>query len=88
MNTLIVPYAATAISISGRVMFMYLLYTNKSRNTYSLLFCIINMVSSALWITYSNTIDDTPLLVRGSSDLVLFTISSVYIVRNKMTAIE
>ena len=65
-------------------MFMHLLYTNKSRNTYSLLFCIINMVSSALWITYSSMIDDTPLLIRGSSDLVLFTVSGGYILRNKM----
>lgn len=85
---LIVPYTATAISISGRIMFMYLLYTNKSRNTYSLLFCIINMISSALWISYSNMIDDAPLLIRGSSDLVLFTISSGYIVRNKMIPLQ
>lgn len=81
---IIIPYTATATSIFGRIMFMYLLYTNKSRNTYSLIFCILNMVSSALWITYSTMIGDTPLLIRGSSDLVLFTISGGYIVRNKM----
>ena len=63
---------------------MFILYTNKSRNTYSLIFCILNMVSSALWITYSTMIGDTPLLIRGSSDLVLFTTSGGYIVRNKM----
>jgi len=85
-SNLVIPYTATAISISGRIMFMYLLYTNKSRNTYSLLFCLLNMVSSSLWITYSMMIDDTPLLIRGSSDLILFTISGGYIVRNKMRA--
>jgi hypothetical protein len=65
-------------------MFMYLLYTNKSKNTYSLVFCLLNMISSGLWISYATMIEDTPLLVRGSSDIVLFTISSGYIVRNKL----
>ncbi len=27
---------------------------------------------------------DTPLLVRGSSDLVLFTISAIYIIHNRL----
>ena len=31
---------------------------------------------------------DTPLLVRGSSDLLLFTISSSYIIYNRMYNIE
>ena len=70
---LIIAYSATAISISGRFIFMYLLYTKKSTNTYSLVFSILNMVSSSLWITYGQMITDMPLLVRGSSDLVLFS---------------
>jgi hypothetical protein len=70
---LIIAYSATAISISGRFIFMYLLYTKKSTNTYSLVFSILHMVSSSLWITYGQMITDMPLLVRGSSDLVLFS---------------
>ena len=37
MNELIViPYTATSISIVARIIFMYLLYTKKSTNIYSL----------------------------------------------------
>ena len=82
-NELITAYSATIISISGRFIFMYLLYTKKSTNTYSLIFSIINVISSSLWIYYSQMISDMPLLVRGSSDLVLFTISAIYITYNR-----
>ena len=79
----IIAYSATAISISGRFIFMYLLYTKKSTNPYSLIFSIMNIVSSSLWITYSSIIIDTPLLIRGSSDLLLFSISAIYILSNR-----
>jgi uncharacterized protein with PQ loop repeat len=80
---LVIAYSATSISILGRLVFMYLLYTKKSINLYSLIFCIMNIVSSSLWITYSQLITDTPLLVRGSSDLLLFIISASYILYNR-----
>lgn len=83
-NELVTAYSATVISISGRFIFMYLLYTKKSTNSYSLLFSIMNIVSSLLWITYSQMISDMPLLIRGSSDLLLFTISAVYIISNRL----
>jgi hypothetical protein len=44
----------------------------------------MNIVSSSLWITYSNIIIDTPLLIRGSSDLLLFSISAIYILSNRI----
>ncbi len=81
----IIAYSATAISISGRFIFMYLLYSKKSTNPYSLLFSIMNMVSSSLWIVYSQMVSDTPLFIRGSSDLFLFSISTVYIISNRLT---
>ena len=60
-----------------------LLYSKKSTNLYSLTFSLLN-----LWITYSqmilDMILDMPLLVRGSSDLLLFSISSSYIIYNRM----
>ena len=83
-NELVIAYTATVISISGRFIFMYLLYTKKSTNLYSLLFSIMNLVSSSLWITYSQMISDMPLLIRGSSDLLLFSISTVYIISNRL----
>jgi uncharacterized protein with PQ loop repeat len=83
MKEEIVAYTATTISTLGRFVFMYLLYTKKSTNPYSLLFSVMNIVSSSLWILYSQMILDKPLLVRGSSDLILFTISTLYILRNR-----
>ncbi len=82
-DELIIAYTATSISISGRLVFMYLLYTKKSTNPISLLFSVMNIVSSALWIVYSQLVADTPLLVRGSSDLIFFTISASYILYNR-----
>ena len=82
-NELVIAYSATFISVSGRFIFMYLLYTKKSTNPYSLIFSIMNIFSSSLWITYSQMTSDTPLLVRGSSDIVLFSISTVYIIYNR-----
>ena len=79
-----IAYSATSISIVGRLIFMYLLYSKKSTNLYSLIFSLLNLVSSSLWITYSQMVLDTPLLVRGSSDLVLFFISSSYIMYNRI----
>ena len=84
MTELITAYSATAISVSGRFIFMYLLYTKKSTNPYSLIFSMMNMISSSLWISYSQMKSDMPLLIRGSSDLVLFTISTIYIMYNRL----
>jgi len=83
-NRLVIAYSATVISISGRFIFLYLLYTKKSTNPYSLLFSIMNIVSSSLWIIYSQMLSDTPLLVRGSTDLILFSISTFYIIYNRI----
>jgi hypothetical protein len=44
----------------------------------------MNMVSSSLWITYSEMKSDLPLLIRGSSDLLLFSISTAYIISNRL----
>jgi hypothetical protein len=44
----------------------------------------MNIISSSLWIKYSQIISDIPLLVRGSSDLLLFTISAIYIISNRL----
>ena len=46
---------------------MYLLYTRKSTNPYSLLFCLINICSSSLWIIYGYIVLDTSILVISFS---------------------
>ena len=80
----IIPYTATSLSVVGRFIFMFLLYKNKSTNSLSLLFCILSIFSSAMWIYYSMKVNDTPMIMRSSTELSLLTLSSIYIIRNKM----
>ncbi len=80
----VIPYTATSISVVGRGIFMYILFKNKSTNTFSLIFCLLSMISSMMWIYYSVETQDTPLVVRGSIELGLLTTSAAYIVRNKV----
>ena len=80
----IIPYTATSLSIVGRFIFMFLLYKNKSTNSLSLLFCILSIFSSSMWIYYSYDKEDLPMIVRSSIDLSLLTISATYIIRNKV----
>ena len=83
-NLKILPYTATSLSVIGRFIFMYLLYKNKSTNSLSLIFCIISICSSSMWIYYSIINNDLPMIVRSSTELTLLSISSIYIIRNKL----
>ena len=83
-NMVVIPYTATSVSLIARVIFMYLLYTKKSTNIFSLTFCILNIISSGMWIYYSYDKNDTPMIVRSSLDVSLLTVSAIYIVRNKV----
>ena len=80
----ILPYTAISLSIVGRFIFMFLLYKNKSTNSLSLLFCILNICSSSMWVYYSLSMGDFPLIIRSSTELSLLTLSSVYIIHNKI----
>jgi uncharacterized protein with PQ loop repeat len=78
------PYTAISISIIARLIFMYLLYTKRSTNNLSLLFCILNICSSSMWVYYSSLEHDRPLIIRSSTEIVLLTCSAIYIIRNKI----
>lgn len=78
------PYTATSISVLGRFIFMFLLYKNKSTNSLSLLFCLLSISSSSMWIYYSVENKDLPMIIRSSSEITLLTISAIYIIRNKI----
>ena len=80
----IIPYTATSLSIIGRFIFMFILYKNKSTNSLSLLFCILSIISSGMWISYSVSTKDNPLVFRSSTELSLLTLSAIYIIRNKI----
>ena len=83
-NIEVLPYTAVSISIIARFIFMFLLYKNKSTNNLSLLFCILNILSSGMWICYSVQKNDTPMICRSSTEITLLFISSVYIIKNKI----
>jgi uncharacterized protein with PQ loop repeat len=78
------PYTATSISVVGRFIFMFLLYKNKSTNSLSLIFCILSISSSGMWLYYSFRNKDLPMITRSSIEILLLTISSIYIVKNKI----
>jgi uncharacterized protein with PQ loop repeat len=78
------PYTAITVSILARFIFLYLLYKNKSRNNYSLIFCIMNIGSSSLWMVYSVYHDDIAMMARSGTEIGLLMVSTLYIVRNKM----
>ena len=78
------PYTATSISVVGRFIFMFLIYKNKSTNSLSLLFCILSISSSTMWLYYSIINEDTPMITRSSTEILLLTISSIYIIKNKI----
>ena len=78
------PYTATSLSVIGRVIFMFLLYKNKSTNSLSLLFCMLSISSSSMWIYYSAMNKDMPMIIRSSTEISLLTISAIYIIRNKL----
>ncbi len=80
----IIPYTATSLSVVGRFIFMFLLYRNKSTNSLSLLFCILSIFSSGMWVYYSVKLNDLPMILRSSIEITLLTISSIYIIRNKI----
>lgn len=79
----IIPYTAMSISVIGRLIFMFLLYKNKSANSLSLLFCILGICSSSMWMYYSSQLNDLPMIFRSLIEITLLTISSIYIIRNK-----
>ena len=84
MNNESIPYTATSLSVVGRFIFMFLLYKNKSTNSLSLLFCILSITSSSMWVYYSVKNKDTAMIVRSSTEISLLTISAIYIIRNKI----
>ena len=79
-----IPYTAISLSVVGRFIFMYLLYKNKSTNSLSLLFCLLNICSSSMWVYYSVQTQDVPMIFRSSTEITLLVLSSIYIIRNKI----
>jgi len=82
-DLIILPYTAVCFSMIARLIFMYLLYTKKSTNIYSLTFCGLSIISSSIWIPYGIRVGDTPIIVRSGVEIILLSVSGVYILRNR-----
>ena len=82
----VLPYTAVSFSVVARLIFMYLLYTKKSTNVYSLTFCCLSVLSSSIWIPYGIIVDDTPIIVRSGVEILLLSLSGLYIIRNRCKA--
>jgi lipid-A-disaccharide synthase-like uncharacterized protein len=83
MELVLLPYTAVGFSIVARFIFMYLLYTKKSTNVYSLAFCGLSVLSSSIWIPYGIRVGDTPIVVRSGVEILLLSVSGLYIIRNR-----
>jgi len=83
MELIILPYTAVGFSIIARFIFMYLLYTKKSTNIYSLIFCCLSVTSSSIWIPYGIYMQDTPIIVRSGIEILLLSSSGFYILYNR-----
>ena len=79
----ILPYTAVAFSIVARFIFIYLLYIKRSTNIYSLAFCGLSVISSSCWIPYGILIQDIPIIVRATTEIILLTGSGMYILYNR-----
>ena len=77
------PYTAVGFSIVARLIFMYLLYSKRSTNVYSLTFCALSIISSSIWIPYGILVEDIPIIVRSGVEIVLLSTSGIYIIRNR-----
>jgi lipid-A-disaccharide synthase-like uncharacterized protein len=77
------PYTAVSLSIIARFIFMYLLYTKRSTNVYSLAFCYLSVLSSSLWVPYGVMKEDIPIIVRSSIEMGLLSVSAIYIHWNR-----
>jgi uncharacterized protein with PQ loop repeat len=88
MELVVLPYTAVSLSVLARFIFMYLLYTKRSTNVYSLTFCVLSVLSSSIWIPYGIQVNDTPIIVRSGVEIFLLSISGLYIVRNRCRGAE
>ena len=82
-DLIVLPYTAVSFSIVARLIFMHLLYTKKSTNVYSLMFCCLSVISSSIWIPYGILVNDVPIIVRSGVEIFLLSLSGLYIIRNR-----
>ncbi len=78
-----IELVATFFSIMSRLLFVYLIIINKSKNTISLLFSLSSIMSGTIWLYIFIQLDSTLLIARTSVELMSSIFSSLYILNNK-----
>lgn len=79
-----IEFIATTLSVFSRFIFLYLIYTNKSKNTISLLFSIMSILSGSCWFYVFSKGNNILLLTRTCVELFTSLISCLYIIKNKL----
>jgi lipid-A-disaccharide synthase-like uncharacterized protein len=74
---------ATFFSIMSRLLFVYLIIINKSKNTISLMFSLSSIMSGTMWLYIFIQSNSTLLIARTSVELLTSLFSSLYILNNK-----
>lgn len=74
IQLIILPYTAILFSVIARFIFMYLLYSKKSTNIYSLTFCCLSVTSSSIWIPYGILVNDVTIIVRSGVEIFLLSL--------------
>ena len=74
---------ATFFSIMSRLLFVYLIIINKSKNTISLMFSLSSIMSGTMWLYIFIQANSTLLIARTSVELLTSLFSSLYILNNK-----
>jgi hypothetical protein len=81
---MMIELVATGFSILSRIIFMYLIWVNKSKNTISLLFSASSVMSGCCWLYVFWQANNTLLLIRTSVELTTSVASGMYIIKNKL----
>lgn len=78
------PLVGVCLSILSRIIFMYLIYVNKSKNSISLLFSIVSIISGSVWLIVFVETNSQMLIIRTTIELLTSLFSSLYIIKNKL----
>lgn len=79
-------YLGMSFSLTSRVLFVMILYRNKSKNRISFFVCLLNAVANAFWIPYAHTIHSPALMVRSAVDACLSSLGAIYVCHNRWFA--
>lgn len=76
-------YIVTGISISSRIVFIYIMYSEGVKQNLPIIFCIMNISSCGLMLYEGVSSGDILLQIRNTCEIIFLCIACVIIFRNK-----